>query len=81
MPQIRNVYRAQKKRSAINKAIRAEIPGGAEILDALAIAAPLREKGYAWWRVYKLLDAAREAAEKTILEKTENQEDEANERK
>lgn len=71
MTRLLDVYPSKNPRVAVNRAIRKEIPGGAEILDALAVAAPLRYTSYSWGRVYKNLLAARNAATQEILKKYE----------
>ncbi|MBQ7111774.1 MAG: hypothetical protein IJO06_11215 [Thermoguttaceae bacterium] len=71
MTRLLDVYPSKNPRVAVNRAIRKEIPGGAEILDALAVAAPLRYTSYAWGRVYKNLLAARDAATQEILKRYE----------
>lgn len=62
-------YSKKNARQAVNAAIRKEIPGGAEMLDALALASTQRHTSYRWGQIYKMLDAAKTAAANEIAQR------------
>ncbi len=55
-------YGKTDARRAINAAVRAEIPGGGQILDLLAETHALRETDERWANVWRRLEAARAEA-------------------
>ncbi|MBQ2791264.1 MAG: hypothetical protein IJE97_16635 [Thermoguttaceae bacterium] len=59
-------YSKKNARLAINAAIREELPGGADLLDALTLAAAQRNSSYRWGQIYKMLESARDAAANEI---------------
>lgn len=59
-------YSKKNVRLAVNAAIRKEIPGGAELLDALTLAAAQQHASYRWGQIYKMLESARNAAANEI---------------
>ncbi len=59
-------YSKKNVRLAVNAAIRKEIPGGADLLDALTLAAAQQNASYRWGQIYKMLESARNAAANEI---------------
>ena len=55
--------------TAVNAAIRAEVPGGAIVLDLLQRAASLRHKSEEWESEYKQLSKARNEMFNVIADK------------
>lgn len=57
--ELRETYGNAKTWQAMNRAIRAEIPGGAELLDAICLAAPLSGRSQLGGRLFEKLQEAR----------------------
>ena len=62
-------YGKSDARRAINAAVRAEIPGGGQILDLLAETHSLRDVDERWANVWRRLEAARAEAVDAIATK------------
>lgn len=67
--ELRETYGNAKSWQAMNRAIRAEIPGGAELLDAICLAAPLSGRSQLGGRLFEKLQEAREAMNAHIAKK------------
>lgn len=80
--ELRDVYGNVKKTSSLlNRAVRAECVGGAELLDAIYIAAKNRRVSADWEKMFQALESVRAAMQNEIARryqfKTAPQVDEA----
>ena len=69
--ELREAYGNAKTWQAMNRAIRAEVPGGDELLDAIGLAAPLRDRSPQCAKLFEKLRQAREAMNAFIAQKYE----------
>ncbi|MBP3558275.1 MAG: hypothetical protein J6K20_11335 [Thermoguttaceae bacterium] len=69
--ELREAYGNAKTWQAMNRAIRAEVPGGDELLDAIGLAAPLRDRSPQCAKLFEKLQQAREAMNAFIAQKYE----------
>lgn len=67
--ELREAYGNAKTWQAMNRAIRKEAPGGAELLDAIGLAAPLRDRSPQHAKLFEKLQKAREAMNAYIAKK------------
>ncbi len=69
--ELREAYGNAKTWQAMNRAVRKEIPGGDELLDAIGLAAPLRDRSPQCAKLFEKLQQAREAMNAYIAQKYE----------
>lgn len=67
--ELRETYGNAKTWQAMNRAVRAEVPGGDELLDAIGLAAPLRDRSPQCAKLFEKLQEAREAMNAFIAQK------------
>ena len=67
--ELRETYGNAKTWQAMNRAVRAEVPGGDEPLDAIGLAAPLRDRSSQHAQLFEKLQEARKAMNAFIAQK------------
>ena len=67
--ELRETYGNAKTWQAMNRAVRKEVPGGKELLDAIGLAAGLRDRSPQCAKLFEKLQQAREAMNAHIAKK------------